>query len=99
MRDSLTQVKEDSHLKLLMTLSSSRGGMQRASSASLSGQRCGFSSTPSLSSSLSSSHAKSSSQSSRGTKHPASSSSSPSRVSKVTYKGILRSPWKKSFRK
>ena len=62
-RDLLTQVKKDFHLKLLKYLSSSRGGKQTASSASTSGQRRGYSSM-SLSLSLSSSYSKASSQSS-----------------------------------
>ena len=74
-RDSLTQVKEDSRLELLLNLFSSRGGMQTASTASVSGQWRGFSSTSSLSSSSSSSsYAKSSSRSSCGSKCPAPSS-------------------------
>ena len=39
--ESLTQVKEDSHLKLLKNLSSNRGGKQMALSASFSGQQWG----------------------------------------------------------
>ena len=83
-RESLTQVKEDSLLKLLKNISSSRGGKQTASSASSWGQRRGFSSAPS-SLLLSSAYAKSSSWSS---KHPASSPSSPARGSKVAFKSI-----------
>ena len=71
-RDSLTQVKEDSHLKLLKNLSSSRGGKQTASSASTSGQHRSYSSTSSSSSS-SSSYSKTS-RSSQVFKRPSSSS-------------------------
>ena len=98
-RESLTQVKEDSHLKLLKNLSSNRGGKQTASSASTSGQRNGFSSS-SLSSSLSSTYAKSSSSSLCDSKRLASFPSLLSRGSKVASKGILRSPQKEHhFRK
>ena len=45
-RESLTEVKEDSHLKLLWSLSSSsRGGKQTTLSVSSSGQRHGSSSS------------------------------------------------------
>ena len=71
-RDSLTQVKEDSQLKLLKNHSSNRRGKQTASSASILGQRCGSSFTSSLSSS-SSSYSRSASWSSQGSKRPASS--------------------------
>ena len=77
-RNSLTQVKGDSQLKLLKYLSSIRGGKQMASSASTSGQQHG--SSYSLSSSSSSSYLRSASWSSRGSKRP-SSSSLPSRRS------------------
>ena len=93
-QESLTQVKEDTHLKLFKNFSSSWGGKQTASSASSSGQRHGFFSTSSSSSS-SSAFAKSSSRSSRGSKRPASSPSSLSHGSKVAFKGILHSPQKK----
>ena len=94
-RESLTQVKEDSHLKLLENLSSSRGGKQTASSASSSGQRCVFPSASSSSSS-SSAYAESSSRSSHDSEQPASPLSL-SRGSKVAFKGILWSPQKKHY--
>ena len=74
MKESLTQVKEDSQLKLLKNLSSARGGKQLASAASSLGQRCSSSKSGSLASS-SSQYSRTSSKGSRGAK--CSSSSSP----------------------
>ena len=83
-RASLTQVKDDSQLSLLKNLSSLKGGGKSASSSSSSGCRHRDAS------SLSSSCGHGLSRSYCGAKHPA--SSSPSRRSKVAFKGILCSP-------
>ena len=91
MKESLIQVKEDSHIKFLMNLTSFKGGKQSASTASTSGRGKGSSS---YLSSL-----KSSSWGSRGTKRPFSSSPSP-RLKVSFTPGILRFPTpKKSFSK
>ena len=94
-RDVLTQVREDSPLTLLENLPSGKGGKGSASSSSTSNQWKPYSpsATPlSSSSSLSQSFAKSPC----GAKRPL--SSSPSRLSKVSFKRVPRSPQKKSFR-
>ena len=87
--EPLTQVKEDSQIKLLSNLSSQKGGEQSASTASSSGWTRGL-----CSSSLSSRY---SSRSGRGGKHPY--SSSPARRSKVSFdtSGLRSSTPKKSF--
>ena len=89
-RESLAQVKEDSIIKLLKNLSSNRGGKQTTSSPSSSGHRRGP--HASTSSSSSSSYSASSSRTSRGSKRSLSSASSPSRNSKIAFKGILFRP-------
>ena len=92
-KGSLTQVKEDSQLKLLKNLSSSRGGKQSASPASFSGTRRASSTFGSSASSSSSQYAKYSSWNSRGSK--CQSSSLLVRPGKVSFKGSPRSPAKK----
>ena len=92
-RNSLTQVKEDSQLSLLKNLSSLKGGKQSASTSSSLGPRHCDSSSASLSS-----PSRVFSRPYHGSKRPA--SSSPSRRSKVAFKGILHSPTlKKNFSK
>ena len=87
-RDSLTQLKDDSQLSLLKNLSSLKGGKQSASTASALGHPW----------SSSSSYSRSFLWSSCGSKRP--SSPSPAHKLKVAFKGILRSPTsKKSFSK
>ena len=90
-RSSLTQVKDDSQLSLLWNLSSLKGEKQSASPSSSSGQRrLGSSAFPS------SSRSHLLSRRSRRSKRAA--SSSPGRRSKVSFRGILRSPTpKKDF--
>ena len=89
--DSLTQVREDSHLTLMKNLSSSKGGKGSASSSSSSGQRNGsLTSSPSPSTTYSRT-----SWNQRGTKRPA--SPSPSRRPKSALKAAKRSPAKPTF--
>ena len=90
-RDSLPQVREDSHLTLLKNFSSGKGGKGSALSSSTSSQWTLYSSSAAPSS------LSSFTKSPRGTKQP--SSSSLARRSKVGFKGVPRSPWKKNFQK
>ena len=85
-----TQVKDDSQLSLLKNLSSLKGGSKSASTSSKSAYRHRDSS-----SSSSSSCGRGFSRSYRGSRCPA--SSSPSRWSKVAFKGILHSPTSKKI--
>ena len=89
-RASLTQVKDDSQLSLLKNLSALKGGGKLTSTSSSSGYRRRDASSSSRGCRFS--------RSSRGSKRPT--SSSPSRWSKVAFKGILPSPTpKKNFSK
>ena len=89
-RNSLTQVRDDSQLLLLKNLSSLKGGKQLASTSSSSGPcRCGLSSASFFSCSCSFS------RSYHGAKRHA--SSPLSRWSTVTVKGILHSHTQKNF--
>ena len=93
-KESLTQVKEDSNLARLKNRSSTKGSKQSASAASSSGTRHAFSMSGSSASSW---FSKNSSVGPKSFKRP--SSSSPARPTKVSFKGSSRSPTKKNFRK